>query len=307
MVFIQDTHMTDSDWDDFELAMQEFEEEGIDLSSVQLGDYPSSDDSTTPNSKHIHNTCQHLSYITTDKNVRICEDCNEDLTEHVLEEDTDELPYQGGLDQKHNIDPKRCHQRKDDTKGIHNDVKGFGFPEDIVMLANDIFTKMDSTIKRGDKRKAIILACICGAYKWLNRMKDVETLMKIFDLKKKKALDGIRILSDNIPDQYKKLKTMTITPKVLISDIMKTFNAEDSHISATNDIFDYVYQRSKKLKRSRPKSVAAGIVFYYFSKIVNKTVTKEKFRSVVQTSDLTIDNMVKEVDRIMKKRKAKAG
>ena len=72
-----------------------------------------------------------------------------------------------------------------------------------------------------------------------------------------------------------------------------------------NDINQVIYlyntlktKKSEILSRSRPQSIASGIIRYYIIKN-NKEISMDDFREKVNLSELTINKIVKEITRIL--------
>jgi transcription initiation factor TFIIIB Brf1 subunit/transcription initiation factor TFIIB len=234
--------------------------------------------------------CLHLSTIKKG-GISVCENCHAEV-----ETFSHEQEWRFYSDQSHN--PNRCHPRKDASKNIYGDVDGFDFPQSIVTKANEIyFTHTKGFTKRGKNRRSIILACVFYAYKHSGKPRNIEQLQQIFELSKKRVSRGMKDVSITIR-QNSLDKPTYITPYELIPDIMKKFNAKSNHIEEVQIMYSNVRNKSSLIKRSKPKSVASSIAYYYIRK-TGRNITIKEFTEKVILSELTIDKLVKEITLVL--------
>ena len=102
----------------------------------------------------------------------------------------------------------------------------------------------------------------------------------------------------NLKAQVIRIKIKYITPEHLITDIMAKFDASQDQIDEGIDIYRKIQNKSSILNRSRPQSVAAGIVRYYIL-INSKDISMTDFRAKVKLSELTINRIVKEIEKLL--------
>ena len=240
------------------------------------------------------NDCPHLSTID-ENNLKICEDCGEEIGENISFDK--EWRYYGASDTKHTSDPNRCHLRKTNDKNIYKDLENMQISSRIIESANRLYEEVTSgKIYRGNRRKAIIFACVFHTYKIQNNPQSCESLIKIFRLDRKTALSGLKYVNSNA-NKNSEIRTKYITPENLIVEIMKKFDSEQQSIDDIIEIYNDIKNRSSILNRSRPQSVATGLVRYYIL-LKNKNISMSDFRSKTELSDLTINKMVREICRI---------
>ena len=239
--------------------------------------------------------CKHNN-IRKEKTGNTCEDCGTIISKPILM--TKEWRYYGAADTKHYTDPNRCHIRKDLDRNIFKDISKMGFSEKIQISANKIYKEITcGKIYRGNSRKSIIFACIFHAFKLNNSPQSHEILIKIFNLDKKTALKGLKFVNLNAP-KSSPIRTVYITPENLICEIMNKFEATEEHKKDVIDIYKKIKNRSSILNRSRPQSIASGIVRYYIL-TKKKNISMEYFKQKVNLSELTINRIVKEIARIL--------
>lgn len=210
--------------------------------------------------------------------------------------------FYGSNDSKHRNNPARCHVRKEAlySYSIAKDVEGMSFPETVVITADRIYKQVTKgDILRADSRKSFVLACVFYAYAEHSIPQSVEYLQSKFQLSKRLMSRGIKKVGmkysksapDNSPRQY-------ISPHHIISEMMCKLNASDAHISEVQNLYDRINNRSRLLNRSRPQSVASGLIYYY-CRLSDRDMSLHDFSNVVNLSELTIQRVAKEICSIM--------
>jgi hypothetical protein len=79
---------------------------------------------------------------------------------------------------------------------------------------------------------------------------------------------------------------------------MDKFYATKEQKDEILELYKQIENKSSLLNRSRPQSVASGIVRYYILK-TNKNVPMNIFKTKVNLSELTINRIVKEIEKIL--------
>lgn len=245
--------------------------------------------------------------VSMENGVTHCIECGEEVLRDISHEK--EWRYYGPSDSIHNSDPNRCQIRKREERSIYKDVEGMGFPDKIVRKANEIYADVtkkkknnpddpdEFQIYRGTSRKAIVFACIFSAYKLNGTPETWEDLSTVFGLERKDCSTGIKHISRHAPKKSP-IRTTYITPVDLVEKIMDEFGATKKQKQEVKNIYNQIQNTSYKLNQSRPKSVAAGIVYYWIQK-TGKSISMKEFTETVCLSDITIDKISKEVERVI--------
>ena len=239
--------------------------------------------------------CEHSSTIN-EGGIICCLDCGEEIQKNILYEK--EWRYYGQNDTKHSSDPNRVQVRKSEDRNIFKDVENMGFSDKIVSSANEIYNQVTKgQIFRGNSRRSIIFACIFHAYKLSNKPQTHEKLIQIFGLNRKTGLKGLKYVNLNAPKKSK-IHTTYITPVNLVEDIMDKIKATDEHKAEVIQLYNKIKNRSSKLNRSRPQSVACGLTYYWIcTKGIN--ITLKEFTKKADLSELTINKIAKEISSIL--------
>lgn len=274
-----------SDFSLFEEALGEYDtmkkNEVSDLEGVD-------DDNKISNCKH--------SNIIDENGIVCCGDCGIEMEKSVFQEK--EWRYYGQADNKRMSDPNRVHLRKLEERNIYKDVESMGFSDKIVSLANQIYIQVTKgKIFRGNSRKAIIFASIYHSFKVQDKPQPHENLIKIFKLDRKNALKGLKHVNLNIP-RDSIIHTTYITPINLVEDIMDKFNATPEHKKEVRELYEKIANKSSKINRSRPQSIAAGLVFFWIC-YKGLDISIKDFASKTDLSELTINKISREISEIL--------
>jgi transcription initiation factor TFIIIB Brf1 subunit/transcription initiation factor TFIIB len=245
--------------------------------------------------KDITKKCLHTETVK-ENDIISCVNCGEVIKKVIVNER--EWRYYGSQDSKRACDPSRVQIRKIEARSIHKDVENLGFSDNIVNVADKLYNQVtNGNIYRGNSRKAIVFACIFHAYKLQGNHQVPEDLIKLFGLDRKNGLRGLKIVNVNAPKDSP-IHSTSITPIHIIRQIMLKFEANEEMIQEVNDLYKKINNRSSKLNRSRPQSVAAALTFYWIC-IKNRQITIKDFSKKVDLSELTITKNAKEIANIL--------
>ena len=240
-------------------------------------------------------SCKHND-IVTENNITCCLDCGEEIQRILTHEK--EWRFYGYSDSKRGSDPNRVQIRKSGERNINKDVENMGFSATIISKANNIYSEVTKgQIFRGESRKAVVFACIYHAYKIDGNSQTPKNLMKTFGLNKKSSLKGLKIVSVNTPKDSP-IHVMTLSTVHHIKDIMDKFSATIEQKKEVVELYLKTKNRSSKLNRARPQSVACALTYYWIRK--NKmNITLKKFAQKADLSELTINKNAKEIALIL--------
>ena len=239
--------------------------------------------------------CNHNDVIN-ENDITSCLECGEQINTAIMHEK--EWRFYGHFDSKRTSDPNRVQMRKSEERNINKDVENLGFSETIVIKANEIYNQVtNGQIFRGESRKAVIFACIYHAYKLSGNSQIPQNLMENFGLSKKNSLKGLKIVNVNIPKDSS-IHTTSITGVHHIYDIMNKFSATNNQKNEVIELYNKTKNKSSKLNRARPQSVAAALTYYWICK-KNMGISLKKFAQKVELSELTINKNAKEVSNIL--------
>lgn len=249
-----------------------------------------------------HQECKHNNVIT-EKGVNVCIDCGEEISQK-LNFDREWRYYPSG-DTKGISDNNL---KKDDDRNIFKDLENLGFSENIKIKANNIYIQVTSQnqrqspkqrgkILRGNSRRGIIFACTYHAFKMANMPQSHEVLLEIFNLQRKDGLKGLKYVNLHAPKDSK-IRTTYVTPIALLNDIMSKFSANEEQKREVIELYEKIRNKSSPLNRSRPQSVASGLVYYWIC-LKKKDISLREFAKKVSLSELTISKISKIISEII--------
>lgn len=276
------------------LTMTDFAE--FDDIFTQYGSHDDKQDKMNSSPNESSSTmCQHVQTVQ-ENGTLVCVECGEQMRHSIMHEK--EWRYYGPSDGKHGADPNRVHIRKVEEKSIHRDVDGMGFSESIVTKANNLYSQVtEGKIYRGNSRKAIIFACIFYAYKISDKYQPPENLIKLFGLNLKCGHRGLKIVNVCAPKDSQ-IHTASITSEHLIYSVMDKFKATDRQKNEVMNLYNATKNRSSRLNRARPQSVAAALTYYWICE-KKMDISLKEFSAKVELSQLTINKNVKEIRTIL--------
>ena len=173
-----------------------------------------------------------------------------------------------------------------------------GFSDKIISEANKIYFKVtQGKIFRGNSRKAIVFACIFHSYKLSGKPQSHEKLIGIFKLDRKAGLKGLKHVNLHAP-KNSQIRTTYITPINLVEEIMEKFSATKEQKQEVIKLYHMIKNKSSRLNRSRPQSVASGLVYFWICS-KNKDITLKQFTKKVSLSELTVNKIAKEISEVI--------
>jgi len=247
--------------------------------------------------EHKESMCLHTIIISEQGSI-LCGECGLEMND----KDTQDKEWKHyGLNGNKNlmdlVDSNRSYIRKSKDKTIYQDVQNMNISDHIKDIANDIYIEVcGDKVHRGARRKAIVFASIFHAYKLVNEPKSCESLMKIFKVQRKDALKGLKFINDNI-SKTSPVRTIYITPEHIIHEYLRYFSVSEEKRDDIVQLYNFVKGKSETLNRSRPQSVASGVIWYWI-KIHRRQIGVKEFIKKVDLSELTVTKMAKEVARI---------
>jgi transcription initiation factor TFIIIB Brf1 subunit/transcription initiation factor TFIIB len=240
--------------------------------------------------------CTHENVVF-EKSVCICVNCGIEIQEELIEEK--EWRYQTN---NYVTDMNKVQMRKQEERSIRRDVENLGFSENIIAYADELYkTVTKEKIFRGNSRKAIIFACIFNAFKKFDKPQSHESLIQTFNLKKKVGLKGLKQVNLALPKDYKS-KISHIKVETIIDEIMTKFAASPEQKSEVQELYTLIKNKSSKINRSRPQSIASGIVFFWIC-LKGKNINLKEFAKRVCLSELTINKIIKEINEVISAQK----
>jgi transcription initiation factor TFIIIB Brf1 subunit/transcription initiation factor TFIIB len=235
--------------------------------------------------------CLHLN-ISTDYGMIECQDCG-------IEIKPQEVKVPSPIDNRSVLDNNRCWAPKKKSRGIRDDLKGLGIPDPVINIADDIFKIVtEGGIYRDEKRKSIIVACLLEAYKISGIPMSLQTLQEKIPINN--ITTGMKIVETKIKKYDVDRKRITHTSPVdSIRDILAKWENNTEVSGDIIQIYSTIEDQSSLINRSRAKSVAAGVIWYYVIKTHRNNIKLKDFSKKVELSESTITKIAKEISAIL--------
>ena len=230
-----------------------------------------------------NNICVHEEIVNTIEGTEICTHCG--LVIDTITNFDQEWRYYGSSDTKYSSDPSRVQYRKEVEKGILKELDKYDVPRNVCDRANSLYNEVTKGhIKRGRSRLAIIFACVFNAYIEMNDSKTSEELRDMFNLERREASRALTFFKTH----HSSRSSLYISSYYFIPMILNKFKADPLHEENIKGIYKYLEKKDiSKINGSNPKSISAGLVYYYLINI-NKIIDPDTFSKIVGLSKITI-------------------
>lgn len=276
--------MCDSDWNNPDFLDRYCGFESVHLTEP-LPEELSGDESGGETQNHSPD-CEHLNRIRSSMGV-VCVDCNLVV---------DELDYSFDCGDGGN----RCQRQSVYTRSVDDVFAKNNLEEENTAL--DEVDKLYKTIVkrdkvRGESRDALI--AICYRFHLLKK----GDAIPLSDLKDLFNIDG-RYLSPALTKYYRSFpqdRAIHLRPRDLVRRTLKLQRFDKELVLALQSqiqrMCDLAYNRSKKLNRSAPQSIASAMVYIYLRHSAIK-IDRKLFAQRVRLSETTIDKFIKEIEKV---------
>uniref|UniRef100_A0A6C0LZR8 Transcription factor TFIIB cyclin-like domain-containing protein n=1 Tax=viral metagenome TaxID=1070528 RepID=A0A6C0LZR8_9ZZZZ len=201
-----------------------------------------------------------------------------------------------------NREPSRCHKQRGEQRTLYDVIKDKNVPKAIAETANTRYVHIvKDQIYRGDRRKAIVVACIYYAYLDHGEPRPIDYFESWFKLKKKRVSEGTTVYCQYFPE----VRNLCVNENDLMRTFMTCVGVGEEHYAKLLELSEYLANRSELLNSSKPQSVAAAILYVYlalhpdYMKRLN--MDKKRFSAHVKCSDITITKLATEISSIIKK------
>lgn len=281
-----------SDFDLFKQALQQYNNKQAKTKKTPIDQVRAKIKSKIRERSKEEKKCHHTN-IVVEKGINICTECGEEMLEDLHSQE-----WKNFNSTKSYSDLGRIQTRKTEEHSIYKDVSGMGFSDNIVDKANQIYFQVtNEKIYRGDNRKSIIFACIFYTYKLTGKPQAYEKLIRVFGITRKTALKGLKTVFINAPKELK-MSLSQITPINLMKENMDAFGATEKQKEEVYELYKKIKNKSSKLNRSRPQSIAAALTFYWICK-KKKNISLKEFTAKTDLSETTISKLASEIANIL--------
>ena len=194
---------------------------------------------------------------------------------------------------------KQHNLSKTKEKSLKNDLKLAGFPSEIIVKADEVFSKMNSGCKRGDRKNQQMFFCAHTAYNILKIPMDPADIASMCGIAPSEISKAFSMCSpsktgyqapsvDWEPKDYLKYYYQ----KIVNLDIMEF---DENVIPFIEGMCDEIMEKDKKLEDEKPQTVGSAIMVYYLQ-MNGYAVDVNKYSEIFGRSQMTIQKIKKKVE-----------
>ena len=184
---------------------------------------------------------------------------------------------------------------KNNDRSIIKDMESIAIPDEIKIKAEEIFGKLNSATKRGNRRKQLVFFCIYNAYNELQYPQDPKQIAILVGIKNSEMTKALSMFSE-AQTGYKP-PSIQITALDLLPQYCVNLGLREDAVLDVLAFANKILQIDLELNETFPQKVAAGILLYYAT-INGIKVDKKEYAKMIQLSEVTINSMYKQVARL---------
>ena len=183
-------------------------------------------------------------------------------------------------------------------RSLKEELRKANFPSEIVIKADEVFTQMQSGLKRGVGRKQLMFFCVQTAYNLLNIPEDPAQLAQMCGLTQSEMTKASSICSASkvnyqpppkrwLPQDFLK----TYFDKIMDMDIV---NFSDSALDEIVAICDEIMENGRELYDEKPQTVAAAVIVFYLG-LHGCAIEKKRYNEIFARSEMTVTKLKNKV------------
>ena len=187
---------------------------------------------------------------------------------------------------------------KSKYKSMKSALQNAGFPSEIVVKADEIFSKMESGLKRGKRWRQLMFFCAHAAYNTLRIPEDPTNIASMCGITTSEISKAFSMCSPSKtnykppcinwqPEDYLKFYYKKILDLNIIS-----FN--DNVLDEIKSICDEVMEKNQELKDEKPQTVAAAVLVFYLQ-LHSCAIDMNKYKEIFNKSSMTIGKIKNKV------------
>lgn len=183
-------------------------------------------------------------------------------------------------------------------KSLKEDLKKAGFSLMIISKADEVFSQMNSGLKRGVRRKQLMFFCVQTAYNLLKIPEDPASLATMCGISPSEMLKANSMCSPSkisyqappvrwLPKDFLRVYYQKIVEMDIISE-------SEEMMEDIEKICNDVMSKHNELRDEKPQSVAAAVIVFYLG-LHGCAIEKKKYTEIFARSDMTIQKVKNKV------------
>lgn len=184
---------------------------------------------------------------------------------------------------------------KGSEKSILRDMDNIMIPDEIKVKAEEIFGKLNSATKRGNRRKQLVFFCIYNAYNELLLPQDPKQIASVVGIKNSEMTKALSMFSE-AQTGYQP-PAIHVTAIDLLPKYCDNLGLPSDMVTDILAFAQKILNVDTELKETFPQKVAAGILLYYAT-TNGINLNKKEYAKMIQLSEVTINSMYKYIARL---------
>ena len=184
---------------------------------------------------------------------------------------------------------------KGSERSILRDMDNIMIPDEIKIKAEEIFGKLNSATKRGNRRKQLVFFCIYNAYNESLLPQDPKQIAYVVGIKNSEMTKALSMFSE-AQTGYQP-PAIHVTALDLLPKYCENLGLPTDMINDVLAFAQKVLNLDTELKETFPQKVAAGILLYYAT-TNGINLNKKEYAKMIQLSEVTINSMYKYIARL---------
>ena len=179
-------------------------------------------------------------------------------------------------------------------KSIMSDMTNFYISDEIKEKANEIYTKLEISTKRGGRRKKVVFFCLFQAHRELDIPCDPRVLAKTVGIGANDISRAFSMCSPIETGYY------PISKKFHFEDFIPTYyhltGLSRLNLGDVMELSEEISDKCQSIRDELPQTVAAAILMYYMD--INGVSCNFDFSKAVNRSEVTLNQMKKRIENI---------
>lgn len=183
-------------------------------------------------------------------------------------------------------------------KSLKEELKKANFPSEIIVKADEVFSQMNSGLKRGVGRKQIMFFCVQTAYNLMGIPVDPSHLAGLCGITTSEMIKASSMCSPSkINYQPPQVHwqpgafLQVYYQKILDMDII---SFSDRALEEIESICEEVVSKNRELKDEKPQTVAAAVIVFYLS-LHGCAIDKKRYSEIFARSEMTVTKLKNKV------------
>lgn len=177
-------------------------------------------------------------------------------------------------------------------KSIMKDLDNLPVPDFIKRKANEVFLKLNSVTKKGNRRRQLIFFCLNSAYAEEHIPIDPKTVAEMVGIPASEMTRALSAFSE-AQTGYHPVQQLML-PTDFIPVYCRELNFTEETIADVVQFAHGILKKDPELIETYPQKVAAGILLYYCN-INGVDIDRDEYARMIKLSVVTIANMAKAI------------